>query len=198
MLMKRDEGGEIRPSREELEGMSFDDLSAWLVDGTITRSRAIKLAGAALLGGALTVLWPGEADAANRRRRRRRRIRRRRRKRQAAVVATPNQVNITVPGEPGLENVTVTNNGPDTVVIEPQLVDAEGFTLDLSGLDLADLTLEAGESVDIPVLVSDVNLLGDGEGLLEIRDASTSGIFEDLLLEVVELDATDLLTGLLD
>src|SRR5215210_2919120 len=106
--MKRDEGGEIRPSREELEGSAFDDLSAGLTDMTITRSRAIKLAGAALAGSALTLLWPAEADA---RRRRRRRRRRRKVEAPGTVVLVPgeNTVTVTNPGEKALtiENVTI-------------------------------------------------------------------------------------------
>jgi hypothetical protein len=185
LLMKRDEGGEIRPPQGDLEGIAFDDLSAGLTDVTITRSRAIKLAGAALAGSALTLLWPAEADARNRRRRRARRARRRR-KRKRAVVADTNVVNITVPGAVGTEIVRVTNNGNTPVTIDPQLV-GDGFTLgDLSGLDL---TLDAdGGFVDIPVLVDDVDLLTDGEGLLNILDDA-----DGLVLEVIELDATALL-----
>jgi hypothetical protein len=131
MLMKRDEGGENRPSREELEGMSFDDLTAGLADGTITRSRAIKLAGAALLGGALTVLWPGEADAANRRRRRRKKRRRRRRKAQVTPPLTP-----VVPGVPAVFHITLPAGEDRTLTIEGfrvfnsegQLVTAQDLT----------------------------------------------------------------------
>jgi len=83
MLMKRDEGGEVRPSWEEPEA-PFDDLSRGMADGTISRSRAIKLAGAALVGSALTLFLPDaaeglELEAEHRRRRRRRRRRRQRR-----------------------------------------------------------------------------------------------------------------------
>jgi hypothetical protein len=89
MLRKKDEGAEVRPPWEEPEA-SFDDLSRGLADGTISRSRAIKLAGAALVGSVLAVFSPlaSEADAdelveieGHRRRRRKRRERRERRQR---------------------------------------------------------------------------------------------------------------------
>jgi hypothetical protein len=95
MVMKNDEGGEVRPPQGELggssfDGQSFDELAAGLADGTITRARAIKLAGAALVGSALTLFWPAGAEGqeegvepAGRRERRRRRRRRERRRRRA-------------------------------------------------------------------------------------------------------------------
>ncbi len=70
MLRKRDEGGMVRPSPEESH---LDGLAMGMADGSITRGRAIKLAGAALVGGALTLFGAAqEADAATLRERRRR------------------------------------------------------------------------------------------------------------------------------
>jgi hypothetical protein len=69
--------------RRKVEETSFDDLAVSMAEGTISRSRAIKLAGAALAGSVLAVFLPlaGEAEGQeletegkrNRRRRRRRR-----------------------------------------------------------------------------------------------------------------------------
>ena len=53
MLMKRDEGG------------AFDDLAMGLDSGAITRGKAIKLAGAALLSGALGVFAAAAPAAAD-------------------------------------------------------------------------------------------------------------------------------------
>jgi hypothetical protein len=71
MLGKRDEGSEmVRPS---LEADHLDGLARGVADGTISRGRAIKLAGAALVGSALTLFGASqEADAVTRRRCRRR------------------------------------------------------------------------------------------------------------------------------
>ncbi len=184
MLMKRDEGEENRPSREELEGMSFDDLTAGLADGAITRAKAIKLAGAALLGGALTVLWADEADARNKKKRRRRR--RRRRPRTAQV--TPNPVtSLTIltgllgdglqvfnpGGEPlvigGFEVLDLGDNGllgvldeallPENITIAPNT--AENVVLNIS--DLTDPNLVNAEGLRLvdasgtPITVVDSN-----------------------------------------
>lgn len=50
-MMKRDEGG------------AFDELSTGLASGAITRGRAIKLAGAALVASALGLSFSSEAQA---------------------------------------------------------------------------------------------------------------------------------------
>jgi hypothetical protein len=77
MLVKKDEGREVRvPENELVERVSFDNLATELADVTITRSQAIKLAGGALVGFALTLLLPGPAGARHRGRRHRRRRRR--------------------------------------------------------------------------------------------------------------------------
>jgi hypothetical protein len=70
MLGKRDRGELVRPSPDENH---LDGLARGVADGTVTRGRAIKLAGAALAASALT-LFAGqeEADAATLRQRRRR------------------------------------------------------------------------------------------------------------------------------
>src|SRR5215207_7176273 len=81
LLMSREESGELRPLFGEPEGSSFDELARRLADATITRGRAIKLAGAVLAGSVLSVFFAPEADARRRRRRSRRaRCRRRGRK----------------------------------------------------------------------------------------------------------------------
>jgi hypothetical protein len=54
LLTKRSEGGVTR---------SFDDLAVGLDTGAITRRRAMKLGGAALLASALGVLGAGSAEA---------------------------------------------------------------------------------------------------------------------------------------
>jgi hypothetical protein len=65
--MKREAGGEVRPSFGGLEVSSFDDLAVGLASEPITRGRAIKLAGAALAGSVLSVFFAPEADARRRR-----------------------------------------------------------------------------------------------------------------------------------
>lgn len=86
-----------------LEGGSFDELAAGLADETITRGRAIKLAGAVLAGSVLAVFSPlaGEAEGqelkieskrSRRRRRRRRRFIRRCRNRGRVVCRVGNKI----------------------------------------------------------------------------------------------------------
>ena len=80
MLMKRDECGVVRRSPEEHREPHLDELATGIADGTITRGRAMKLAGAALLGSALGLFAADDAEAHNRRgdkESRRRRCRRR-------------------------------------------------------------------------------------------------------------------------
>lgn len=168
---------EARPSGEQL-GVSFSDLG----EATITRSRAIKLAGAALAGGALSVLWAGEAEAspAQRRRRRRRRLRARRR-RQAAVVSNPTTVNFggTTVGTPTTQPVQVTNNGTTPVTLSPTVV-GDGFML----ADTGDITLAPGETATVPVTF---NPLQEGVSTGELRLVDTR---DGLLLETVDLSGT--------
>ena len=70
MLDKRNENGEVRPSWEEPEEYSFDDLARGLASGSLSRGRALKLAGAGILGAALGVFsLQNDAEAKKRRRR---------------------------------------------------------------------------------------------------------------------------------
>jgi hypothetical protein len=95
LSMNRDEGGVVRRSPEEHRepdlvfdpDYNLDDLATGLADGTITRGRAMKLAGAALVGSALSLFVTDDAEAARigvARRRRLRRFRRRCRRREGA------------------------------------------------------------------------------------------------------------------
>ena len=60
LLMKRDDGGEVHHfSPEE----TFDEMSRGLASAEITRGRAIKLAGAALVASALGVSFASEGQA---------------------------------------------------------------------------------------------------------------------------------------
>lgn len=47
---------------------SFDSLSKEMADSTISRGRALKLVGAAIVGGAVAGLFPGTAEARRQRR----------------------------------------------------------------------------------------------------------------------------------
>ena len=59
-MMKRDDGGEVRLfSHQE----AFDEMSRGLASGEITRGRAIKLAGAALVASALGLFSASPAEA---------------------------------------------------------------------------------------------------------------------------------------
>jgi hypothetical protein len=70
-LGKRDEGAIVRPSPEEEDHL--DGLARGVADGTISRGRAIKLAGAALVGSTLALFSAqGDADALTLAQRRRR------------------------------------------------------------------------------------------------------------------------------
>jgi hypothetical protein len=127
--MKRDEDGELRPPRWELEESSYDDAATMLVGGTITRARAIKLAGAALLSGTgLMMLFQSPAEAGRRRKKRRRRRRRtstsrvRTNRRRVRFRDTP--VGTTSP----VEKVTTTNPGTQPISIDP-VISSPDFTL---------------------------------------------------------------------
>jgi hypothetical protein len=166
-----------------------ENAEASLAEQRITRARAIKIAGAMVGTGAFALFLPDEADAANRRRRRRRlRRRRARQRRQAAVNSdqpggTLNFGDVVVnPNLPlPLQTVTIENNGGTPVTIDPRVV-GDGFSLgDLSGLNL---TLQPGDTVDIPVVV---DALTDGVKTGELRILDDS---DGLLLETVDLVAT--------
>lgn len=83
--------GETVPEPEGAAGEhSFDELSREFASGNLSRGRALKLLGAALLGfGFLGGLFPGVAEAARLRRRRRPRRRPRHRRRRVVVVRPP-------------------------------------------------------------------------------------------------------------
>lgn len=57
-----------------MEEHSFDSLSKEIADGAISRGRALKLVGAAILGGAFAGLFPGLAEARRRRSQGRRKV----------------------------------------------------------------------------------------------------------------------------
>jgi hypothetical protein len=188
MLMKRDEGGEIRPSREDLEGSAFDDLAPGLADGTITRARAIKLAGAALLGGALTLLWPGEADARKRRRRRKKKKRRKAQVTNPVPVPVPNVVN---PGVIGITFPVLNLGDKDLVIKDVKVVDGGDDGLADAELANGPITIEAGqtEPVTVNLTVTDP-LIETGE--LRLIDAGGTPITvvdqNDKVVEDVTLD----------
>ncbi len=71
-MSSEDNQGEKVPGREDVtEEYSFDELAIGLASGSISRGRALKLVGGAVLGSLLGgLLLPGEAQAARRRRRR--------------------------------------------------------------------------------------------------------------------------------
>jgi hypothetical protein len=62
-LGKRSESEEVRPSSGEVEEHSFDYLARGLASSTISRGKALKLAGAALLGSAAVPFLAGTAQA---------------------------------------------------------------------------------------------------------------------------------------
>jgi hypothetical protein len=182
MLMSRDEGGELRPPEWELEESSYDDAAAMLADGTITRARAIKLAGATLLGGALTVLWTDEADA-------RRRRRKKRRRRKARVTPTPStlpQQQQDALGNPVANEIVLSVTNPSDskplTISDVKLLGAEGAVVDPT----VPVTIAPGATVDIPITVTydpssplvDAGELRlyDGSGVpVQVTNGNTSG-----------------------
>jgi hypothetical protein len=61
------EDNEVRVAstrEDETEEYSFDALAKGLASGTISRRKALKLAGAAILGGGVLALFPQPAEAA--------------------------------------------------------------------------------------------------------------------------------------
>jgi hypothetical protein len=151
------ENKEMGPSREEPE-VSFSDLG----DVTLTRARAIKLAGAALAGSAFSLLWAGEADA----RKKKKRKKRRRRRRKAQV--TPNPVPL-IPGGDNVLTVTNPSDRPLTIsgveVLDNQgnlLFDALAGDVTIAPNTTAPVTL----TVDLndPVVDADRLRLIDGRG----------------------------------
>jgi len=157
MLRRKDEDGEIRPSREEL-GASFSELG----DATITRSRAIKLAGAALAGSAFSLLWAGEADA-------RKKKKRRRRRRRKAQVNDPTPVPLVL----GDNTISITNPSPDKplTISGVKVIDSDGSVVD-SNVLTGPVTIAPGDTADLTVNLDANDLLNadrlrliDGRGV---------------------------------
>ena len=174
-MTKRNEE-EIRPSTGELEAFDATELA----EVRVTRSQAIKLAGMGGAGFLLTLLWPADADAANRKRRKRRK---RRRRRQRAVTSNPSTVTFgdTVVGTPSpAENVTITNDGPGSVTLTPEVV-GDGFTIAPTFPGIDGFTLAPGASIEVPIIFTP-EVGGVSTGKLRIVDA-----VDGLLVETVEL-----------
>ncbi len=179
MLMKRDEGEELRPPRWELEDSSLDGLSAALTEETITRARAIKLAGAALLAGTgLTMLFQSPADARKRRKRRRRK--------KKPVTTTPEQPRFDPAGE--TKSVSITNNQEGTSVFLLPDAGSNDFSIslpDVQGPLTSPLEIKPGETATVDITFApnaDVQ-----PGSLTIVDADVNGqplLGGDPLLEV--------------
>jgi hypothetical protein len=173
LFRKRDEDAIVRPPWEELETTSFEDPAVSLADVTVTRSRAIKLAGAALASSVFGLVVAGEADA-----RRRRRKKRRKKRRRKARVDQP--VPTLVPGAPTVLNVTNPGDNPLTVS-GARLLDGAGNVVD--SVDLTDpVTIEP--HTEAPVTVTfDGPLTGatslqllDGQGRpVNVTNGDTDG-----------------------
>ena len=163
MLMKRDEGGELRPPRWELEEGSFDEVSAVLAEGTITRAQAIKLGGAALLAGTGMLLFQSPADA----RKRHKRHRRRRRKAQVS----PDPVPIVPAGT--VLNITNPSDRPLTIS-GAELLDSNGSLV--TATDLTDpVTIDPHTTVPVTFTFDPTAPLVDA-GQLRLLDASGTPI----------------------
>ena len=145
--MKRDEGGELRSPRWELEEGSFEEVPAVLAEGTITRAQAIKLGGAAILAGTGMLLFQSPADA-------RKRHKKRRHRRKKKVTSTPDQVDfdqqpVGTPSTP--QTVPVTNNqdtDPVYVSLSPEALNG-GFEF-ANGFNPS-LPILPGTTVDVPI-----------------------------------------------
>jgi hypothetical protein len=170
--MKRDESGEIRPSQEELEVGSIDDLAAGLTEVTMTRSRAIKLAGAALLGGTgMMMLFQSPAEA-----------RRRRRKRRRKVSSDPAQPQFTAqPGGEDTKTVEITNHQDTPVYILPDAGSGTSFSVSLPGVSgplTQPVEIAPGATVPVEVTFSPALTASPGDvqiGSLPILDAVLDG-----------------------
>ena len=157
-----------------------------LAEERITRARAIKLAGAAVAGGAFSIFWGADVAEARPNRRRRRRRRRRLRRRRRNVTTTNNTTdNSTVNfgdslvGTPVTETVEVTNNGDTPVTIRPEIA-GDGFSL----VDSSEITLLPGETADVDVVfLPNANDVGQvTTGTLKLVDVD-----DGLVLENIEL-----------
>ena len=168
--------GRVRLSPNEPEIRLLDD-AAGLADAPVTRARAIKLFGAAIVVGALVAFLPDEAGARPNRRKRRRR------KRQAAITSNPSTVTFgnTVVNTPSpAENVTITNDGTTPVTLTPTVV-GDGFTIDPTFPGIDGFRLAPGASIDVPVIFTP-EVGGPSTGGLTIVDAA-----DGLLVETVKL-----------
>ena len=164
MLMKRDEGGELRPPRWELEEGSFDEVSAVLAEGTITRAQAIKLGGAALLAGTGMLLFQSPADA-------RKRHKRRRRRRKAQV--SPDPVPVVPSTGTALVNITNPSDRPLTIS-GAELLDSNGSLV--TATDLTDpVTIDPHTTVPVTFTFDPTAPLVDA-GQLRLLDASGTPI----------------------
>jgi hypothetical protein len=175
MLKKRNDG-DLPVPFEPGEG---------LADQPITRARAIKLAGATVAAGAFAAFMPDAAEARPNRKGRRRRRRRRRRNVTTTNNTTDNStVNFgdSLVGTPVTEAVTVTNNGPDSVTLNPTIV-GDGFRL----VDTDPIIVGAGESRIVEVIFDPLSG-GVSTGNLRLVDAR-----DGLVLEDIELLGTGLL-----
>lgn len=168
MLMNRDEGGELRLPMEELEDSSSHDLATMLGEGPITRARAIKLGGAALLAGTgLMTLFQSPAEA---------RRRRRKRRRKKAVTTDPRQVDFgdQPVGLPSTETVTVENNGtePVTVSLSPDSDNEFTFDPDPSIGFNPSAPILPGTSAEVPIVFTPAEQGVDYSGQLLVLDAN--------------------------
>jgi len=153
-------------------------------EATLTRGRAIKLAGAALFGGVLTVLWPAEADAKKKKKKKKNKKKKRRRRRRNDVTSSDPSVtfgNTTVGGAPGgPETVTITNEGTEPVMLRPEISggDAGAFSISPS---VGDFTLQPGDTQDLALLFAPIGA-GLQEAVLLIRDTRDGLVVEEIPL----------------
>jgi hypothetical protein len=156
MQMKRNEGEEPRPAFGEPDFRLSDDLG----EARITRARAIKLAGAALAGSALSLVWAGEADAKNKKKRRRRRRRRRRKAR-----VTPNPVPTPLPGVPAVINVTNPSDSRPLTIGGVRLLNGGGGLIGSNGLVGGPVTIAPGQTLPVTVTFAPSDPLVDARSL---------------------------------
>jgi len=162
------ENKEMRPSREEPE-VSFSDLG----DVTLTRARAIKLAGAALAGSAFSLLWAGEADAHKKKHRRKKK----RRRRKAQVVPPTTLPVLVVLGD---NLLSIKNPGGRPLTISGvKVLDSDGSVVD-SNVLTDPVTIAPGETEVLTVNLDANDLLNaDRLRLIDGRGKSITVIDEN-------------------